>query len=95
MDFKHVVFSGHAVRRMFEWAISRDEVLEVLRDGEVIVEYPDDKPFPSNLLVGFPEARAIHVVAALDCQTDTCHVITAYPPDPDQWQDDFRTRRKS
>ena len=34
MDFQNVVFSGHAVRRMFEWGIQRDEVLEVLRSAE-------------------------------------------------------------
>ena len=38
MDFQSVVFSGHAVRRMFEWGIQRDEVMEVLRSGEVIAE---------------------------------------------------------
>ena len=94
MEFENAVFSGHAVRRMFEWSIGRDEVLEVLRNGEVIADYPDDRPFPSFLLLGFPAKRALHAVAALDKQTDTCHGITAYPPDPRQWEADFRKRRK-
>ena len=93
MDFKNVVFSGHAVRRMFEWGIQTDAVLEVLRSGEVIAEYPDDQPFPSYLLLGFAGGSALHVVAALDRGTQTCYVITAYAPDPARWQEDFKTRR--
>ena len=94
MDFKSVVFSGHAVRRMFEWGFQTNEVLEVLRNGEMIAEYPEDKPFPSCLLLGISAARALHVVAALDRRTDTCYVITAYAPDPNRWREDFKTRRK-
>ena len=94
MDFKSVVFSGHAVRRMFEWGIRRDEVLEVLREGEGIAEYPEDKPFPSCLVLGLTAGRALHVVAALDHEMETCHIITAYPPDPVRWREDFKTRRR-
>lgn len=93
MDFKNVVFSGHAVRRMFEWGFQRDEVSEVLRNGEVIAEYPEDKPFPSYLLLGFTGGSALHVVASLDRTTGTCHIITTYSPDPARWREDFKTRR--
>jgi hypothetical protein len=91
--FKSVVFSGHAVRRIFEWGFQRDEVLEVLRNGEVIAEYPEDQPFPSCLLLGFAAGRPLHVVAALDQRTETLHVITAYSPDPALWREDFKTRQ--
>jgi hypothetical protein len=93
LDFKSVVFSGHAVRRMFEWGFQRDEVVEVLRNGEVIAEYPEDKPFPSYLLLGFAAGRALHVLAALDRTTETCHAITVYPPDPARWREDLKTRK--
>ena len=93
MDFNNVVYSGHAVRRMFEWGFQTGEVLEVLRNGQVIAEYPQDKPFPSYLLLGFTSGGAVHVVAAIDRASDTCYVITAYSPDPAKWNDDFKTRR--
>ena len=64
-----MVFSGHAVRRMFEWSVQRDEVVKVLQNGDVIAEYPEDKPLPSFLLLGFIAGRALHVVAALDRTT--------------------------
>ena len=57
------------------------------------MEYPEDRPFPSCLMLGYPMGRPIHVVAALDPDTGTCHVITAYEPDPAIWQPDFRARR--
>ncbi|MBI3681171.1 MAG: DUF4258 domain-containing protein [Acidobacteria bacterium] len=95
MQWERIIFSGHAIRRMFEWRIGSEEVVTVLRMGEVIMEYPEDKPFPSRLMLGFPGDRPLHAVAALDPATGTCHVITAYVPDPVIWKPDFRTRRLS
>jgi hypothetical protein len=46
-------------------------------------------------MLGFSGVRPLHVVAALDPVTGTCHVITTYVPDPAVWQPDFRTRRLS
>ena len=80
---------------MFEWKIGNEDVIAVLRTGETIMEYPEDKPFESRLLLGFSGDRPIHIVAALDPATETCHVITAYEPDSAVWQPDFRTRRFS
>jgi hypothetical protein len=53
MNCTRVVFTGHAIQRMFERAISRDDVLAVIEQGEAIAEYTDDKPHPSRLLLGF------------------------------------------
>jgi len=93
LDFDKVVFSGHAVRRMFERAVDADSVGDVLRAGEVIAEYPDDKPLPSRLLLAFVGGRPLHVVAALDAETRVCHVVSVYEPDPGLWDEDFRRRR--
>lgn len=89
-----VAFSGHAVRKMFEREISRDTVLGVIADGEIIVDYPDDRPYPSALVLGFPEGRPVHAVIAKDPASGQCTVVTAYRPDPALWQDDFKTRRR-
>ncbi len=78
---------------MFEREIRKSAVVEVLHSGETIAEYPDDTPYPSRLILGYPDARALHVVASLDPQDQTCYVVTVYEPDPDQWSSDFRTRR--
>lgn len=44
MDCAEALFSGHAVRRMFERGLSRAGILAVVRDGEAVVDYPGDKP---------------------------------------------------
>jgi hypothetical protein len=93
MECSSLVFSGHAVRRMFERGIREDAVLAVIQSGEVIAEYPDDVPFPSYLILGFVGGQSVHVALALDAAKRTCHVVTAYVPNPGLWSDDFKTRR--
>lgn len=93
MDFDTVVFSGHAVRRMFERSVDADSVRHVLRSGEVIAEYPDDRPFPTLLLLAFVGRRPLHVVAALDADARACYVVSVYEPDPGLWDEGFRRRR--
>lgn len=61
--------------------------------GETIADYPDDKPYPSRLIVAFIKGRPVHVVVAKDPVTDICRVVTVYQPDPVLWNEDFRMRR--
>lgn len=86
-----VVFSRHAITRMFERFISRSDVRRILETGEVIEEYPDDTPFPSCLVLGFVDNRPLHVVVAVN--GPTCHIVTVYAPDPTVWESDLKTRR--
>ena len=95
MQWERIVFSGHAIRRMFEWEIGKEEIVAVLQTGEVIMAYPDDKPFQSCLMMGLAGNRCLDVVAAHDYATARCYVITAYVPDAAVWEPDFRTRRPS
>ena len=92
MDCGRVVFSGHAIQRMFERAISRDDVLAVIAQGETIAEYADDKPYPSRLLLGSVGSKPVHVVLASDEAANVCIVVTVYEPTRGYWRDDFRTR---
>jgi hypothetical protein len=93
LECERLVFSAHAVQRMFQRGIARDEVKSVIAGGEIIAEYPDDSPYASRLMLRFVERRPIHVVVALDTDNERCIVITAYIPRLDQWHPDFRTRR--
>jgi hypothetical protein len=79
---------------MFERGISTIEVRTVLESGEIIAGYPDDIPFPSYLLLGWVNLRPIHVIVAVDEGNYLCQVITAYIPDSEKWQEDFKARRK-
>ena len=93
MDCKRVVFSGHAIQRMFERGIRRDDVLAVIARGETIAEYADDKPYPSRLLLGSVRDKPLHVVLALDEAANVCIVVTVCEPTLEQWSGDFRTRK--
>ena len=80
---------------MFERIISREDMLTIIKSGEKIVEYPDDEPLPSCLILGFVGNRPIHVVLAVDENTQSCYIVTAYDPDPNLWEKDFKNRRSS
>lgn len=88
-----LVFSRHAVQRMFERGITTSDVRSVISNGASIAEYPEDKPFPARLILGFVQDQPIHVVVAFDESNNWCNVVTVYRPDPMVWSDDFTTRR--
>ena len=94
MKLRRIQFRLHAIRRMFEREISDQEVLKVIREGEVIEEYPNDEPYPSMLILGFVNDRPIHVVLAVNEEESMGIVVTAYQPAPSLWRDNFRRRRK-
>jgi hypothetical protein len=79
---------------MFARRIREDEVRTVIFEGEPIAQYPDDRPYPSLLLLGFSGGRPIHVVLGYNEPLETGFVVTAYVPSPDLWNEDFKTRRR-
>jgi len=89
-----LVFRVHAIQRMFERRISKDDVRHVLETGEVIINYPDDKPYPSRLILGWRGSRPLHIVAADNPADREIIIITAYEPDPQQWEATFKRRKR-
>ena len=88
-----MVFRKHALQRMFERTIGVDDVAYVLDNGKTIVDYPDDTPYPSRLILGWLNSRPIHVVAADTPAAETV-IITVYEPESALWEAGFE-RRKS
>ncbi len=86
------IYRVHSVERMFQRDISESEVEMIVLNGEVIEEYLDDKPYPSFLVFGYIEKKAIHVVFAKNEQDDYV-IITVYQPDMIKWKNDYKTRR--
>jgi hypothetical protein len=82
----------HALERFLERGISRAEVVTAIMNGEVIEVYPTDRPNPSCLILHV-ESDPVHVVAAADSAARICHIITAYRPDIEHFEQDLRTRR--
>lgn len=92
MECKTLHFSRHAFERMFQRGIDPAAVAHIVAEAEIIFEYPDDKPFPSALLLGFQGEQAIHAVVAYSEEGD-CHLVTIYLPDPAIWDKTFKRRR--
>jgi len=90
---ERLLFSGHALQRMFRLGIGVDEVRLVVSAGETIADYADDTPYPSRLILGFVKGRPVHVVVTDDEAHAACIVITAYIPEEDQWSPDYRKRK--
>ena len=71
-----------------------DEVLEALDAGEIIEDYPHDRPYPSCLILGRTKAgRLLHIVCAPVSMERRLIVITTYQPDPARWEADFKQRK--
>lgn len=84
----------HVLVRLAERNIRQSDILEVLERGEQIEDYPLDRPFPSALVFAMARGRAVHVVVAYDSQQDWAYIVTAYEPDPEEFEEDFKTRRR-
>jgi hypothetical protein len=91
-----VLFLPHAVHQMSrpERMISPAEVRGVVATGEVIEDYPEDPRGHSCLLLGYgTHNRPLHVVCAP--KAEYLAIITAYLPNSDQWEADWRTRKSA
>lgn len=84
----------HTLVRLAQRKILQETVLQAIKKGEIIEDYPEDKPFPSCLILGLVKDRPYHAVIALDSDDFMVHIITAYEPSPDRFGPDFKTRRK-
>ncbi|MBN1964575.1 MAG: DUF4258 domain-containing protein [Anaerolineae bacterium] len=93
MPFAKLVFRTHAVLGMRERRVDEHAIRHVLQSGDVIEAYPDDRPYPSYLVLSWDRSRPLHVVAADNQAEQTTIIITVYEPDPERWEAGFRTRK--
>lgn len=89
-----IEWNRHALERMAERNIGRDEILDVFQLGERIENYPDARPLPSALFLGYSGKRPLHVVVAFNEELKKVFVITVYEPDAKHFGSDFKTRKK-
>lgn len=89
-----IIFKDHAVMRMLERGISKQEALEVLNSGEVIEKYNDDFPYPSCLMFKMVNKRPLHIVVAENNSEKQKIIVTVYIPDSANFASDFKTRKQ-
>lgn len=86
-------FKVHAILQMDERGLSVEDVKQALANGEDIESRPDEQPYPARLVLGWCRDGALHVAVRDNMVDDELIVETAYRPDPELWEPDFRTRR--
>ena len=74
--------------------LSFGEILFSVIQGEIIEDYPKDKPYPSCLIFGKNfRGEPIHSVWAYNEENKWSVLITVYRPDPNKWMN-WQKRRK-
>ncbi len=82
----------HAAKRLEQRGILIEDVISCIKTGEIIEQYPNDYPYPSCLILGKSLTQLIlHVVTGSDLST--LWIVTAYYPDLEKWESDFKTRK--
>ena len=93
---KGILFLPHAIRQMSrpDRMITAQDVRRVAMRGELIEDYPEDVRGHSCLLLGIDiQGRPIHVVCSP--KPEFLAIITAYSPEPKEWDMVFKVRKKS
>ena len=87
-------YAAHAITRMAQRSIVTAEVREVLANGQVLEDYPDDRYGPSCLIFGNTLGnRPLHIVCSYP-QRPLLKIITVYEPDLTEWLPGFTQRKK-
>jgi hypothetical protein len=74
--------------------IEAEEIEEAIYEGTIIEPYPDDPRGASCLILGFVSGdRPLQVICG-KIEEDEILIITAYEPDPREWEGDWKTRKK-
>ena len=93
MQKRKVDWTKHCLNRLNQRNIQISDIKTAISNGKIIEYYYDDYPYPSCLILGYNmNNRIIHIVCGMS--EDIIHIITAYYPDTNKWENDMKTRRK-
>ena len=74
--------------------IEAREIEEAIYNGTIVEPYPSDPRGASCLILGFTrQQRPLHVLCG-GLEEDEVLIITAYEPNPNEWEADWKTRKK-
>ena len=91
-DIDNFKITKHMTVRLNERGIKLRFIQSTLSNGEIIEQYPNDFPYPSCLVLNFlNDETPMHVCVGLG--EGKLWIITAYYPNTDEWEDDFKTRK--
>ncbi len=94
VNARRIFWTYHVNMRLRTRGITRQAVLDAAPGYEVIASYPEDRYLPSYLVFAQQGNRTIHILCAADTLGGNVRVITAYAPDPGEWDETLKRRRK-
>lgn len=89
---KYIISFTHT-EKLRQRKIKAKDIEQAVETGTMIEDYPEDRRGPSCLILGFADKRPIHVVCGL-FDAEEILIITAYEPDPLEWENDWKTRKR-
>ena len=72
--------------------IKAADIEQAVKSGNIIEDYSNDPRGPSCLLLGRVGNRNLHILFAR-LEAEELLVVTAYEPDPEEWENDWQTRK--
>ena len=88
-----VRITDHADEEAQADRLTYDEIFDSVARGQIIEDYPDDRPYPSCLILGsLTGGYPLHSVWGYNEASGWAVLITVYRPDPDRWIE-WRKRR--
>ena len=90
---RRILWTYHVNLRFQGRFVERQTILDAVDSYEIVELYPEDKYLPSCLVLAWLSGEPMHVLFAMDVVGDNVRVVTAYRPSPDEWENDFTTRR--
>jgi len=72
--------------------IKAADIEQAVKSGNIIEDYPNDPRGRSCLILGRVGNRNLHILFARVVAEELL-VVTAYEPDPEEWENDWQTRK--
>jgi hypothetical protein len=95
IESNKIKITDHADEEAADDQLTLTEIIQSVKTGEIIEDYPTDKPYPSCLILSKNvDASPIHSVWAYNKANGWAVLITVYRPDPTRWIE-WKTRRKN
>lgn len=80
--------------KLRERMIESADLEQAILNGSIIEPYPNDPRGSSCLILGLSKSgKPLHIVCG-NIEEEEILIVTAYVPDPEEWEKDWKTRRR-